>query len=69
MPKDNIDRAIKRGTGEIAAEKLEEVLFEAYGPGGIALIIEGITDNKNRTLGEIKQILNQNNGSWPIPAQ
>ena len=62
MPKDNIDRAIKRGTGEIAAEKLEEVLFEAYGPGGIALIIEGITDNKNRTLGEIKQILNQNNG-------
>ena len=62
MPKDNIDRAIKRGTGEIAAEKLEEVLFEAYGPGGIAIIIEGITDNKNRALGEIKQILNQNNG-------
>ena len=62
MPKGNIDRAIKRGTGEILAEKLEEVLFEAYGPGGIAVIIEGITDNKNRTLGEVKQILNQNNG-------
>lgn len=60
MPKDNIDRAIKRGTGEdVSAGNLEEVIFEAYGPGGIAVIIEGITDNKNRTLGEIKQILNQ----------
>lgn len=62
MPKENIERAIKRGAGEVSAEKLEEVLFEAYGPGGIALLIEGITDNKNRTLGEIKQILNQNGG-------
>lgn len=63
MPTENIERAIKRGTGELTAgEKLEEFLFEAYGPGGIAIIIEGITDNKNRTLGEIKQILNQNNG-------
>ncbi|PJA84290.1 MAG: YebC/PmpR family DNA-binding transcriptional regulator [Candidatus Nealsonbacteria bacterium CG_4_9_14_3_um_filter_37_13] len=62
MPRGNIDRAIKRGAGEIAAEKLEEVLFEAYGPGGIAIIIEGITDNKNRALGEIKQALNQNGG-------
>ena len=62
LPKDNIERAIKRGTGELAGEKLESVLFEAYGPGGIAIIIEGITDNKNRALGEIKQIFNQNNG-------
>lgn len=62
MPKENIERAIKRGTGELTGEKLEEVLFEAYGPGGIAIIIEGITDNKNRTFGEVKQILNQNNG-------
>ena len=62
LPKDNIERAIKRGTGELASEKLEEVIFEAYGPGRIAIIIEGITDNKNRTLSEIKQILNQNNG-------
>jgi len=62
MPNENIERAIKRATGEIPSEKLEEVLFEAYGPGGIAIVIEGITDNKNRTLGEIKQILNQNNG-------
>jgi YebC/PmpR family DNA-binding regulatory protein len=62
LPKENIERAIKRGAGETEGEKLEEVIFEAYGPGGIAIIIEGITDNKNRTLGEIKQILNQNNG-------
>jgi len=62
MPKDNIQRAIERGSGKIADEKLEQFVFEAYGPEGIAIIIEGITDNKNRTLGEIKQILNQNGG-------
>ena len=63
MPKDNIDRAIKKGTGELKEElKLEEVIYEAYGPGGTAIIIEGITDNKNRTLGEIKQILAQYGG-------
>lgn len=63
LPKENIERAIKRGTGEEADnEKLEEVCFEAFGPEGTAVIIEGITDNKNRTLGEIKQILNQYNG-------
>jgi len=61
MPADNIDRAIKKGTGQLPGEKLESVVFEAYGPGGIAIIIEGITDNKNRTVGEIKQILSQNN--------
>lgn len=62
MPKENIERAIKRGASELEGEKLEEVVFEAFGPGGIAIIIEGITDNKNRALGEIKQILAQNNG-------
>ena len=63
MPKENIERAIKRASGgELEEEKLEEVFFEAYGPGGIAIIIEGITDNKNRSLNEIKQILNQHNG-------
>ena len=62
MPKDNVERAIKRGTGELAGEKLEQVTFEAYGPEGIAIIIEGITNNKNRTLGEIKQTLSQHNG-------
>lgn len=53
---------IKKGTGELSGEKLEEVIYEAYGPERIAIIIEGITDNKNRSLGEIRQILNQNNG-------
>ena len=62
MPKENIERAIKRGTGELAGENLEEVSYEAFGPGGIALIINGVTDNANRTLGEIKVILNQKNG-------
>ncbi len=62
MPADNIERAIKKGTGEIEGEVLERVVFEAYGPGEVAFIIEGITDNKNRFLGEIKQILNKNNG-------
>lgn len=62
MPKENIERAIKKGTGELAGEILEEVSFEGFGPGGIAIIIDGITDNKNRTLGEIKTILNTNNG-------
>ncbi|PJE69492.1 MAG: YebC/PmpR family DNA-binding transcriptional regulator [Candidatus Staskawiczbacteria bacterium CG10_big_fil_rev_8_21_14_0_10_38_10] len=62
MPKENIERAIKKGSGEAGEEHLEEVIYEAFGPGGVALIIEGITDNKNRTLGEIKQILSQNGG-------
>jgi YebC/PmpR family DNA-binding regulatory protein len=59
MPKENIERAIKRGTGETQAEQMEEFIYEAYGPGGIALMVEGITDNKNRAISDIKQILNQ----------
>lgn len=62
MPKDNIERAIKKGTGEIEGVKMEEVIYEAYGPAGIAIIIEGITDNKNRTLSEVKHILSKFNG-------
>lgn len=62
MPKDNIERAIKKGTGELAGENLEGVSFEGFGPGGIALIIDGITDNTKRTLGEVKNILNNNQG-------
>jgi YebC/PmpR family DNA-binding regulatory protein len=62
LPKENIERAIKRGVGELEEVKLESILLEAYGPGGIAIIIEGVTDNKNRALGEIKEILSQNNG-------
>lgn len=62
MPKENIERAIKKGTGELTGERLEQFVFEAYGPEKTAVIIEGITDNKNRSLSEIKQILNQYNG-------
>jgi YebC/PmpR family DNA-binding regulatory protein len=62
MPALNVERAIKRGSGEMEGEKLEEVVFEACGPGNIAIIIEGITDNKNRTVSEIKQTFNQHNG-------
>lgn len=62
MPKENIERAIKRGTGEIEGVHFENVLLEAYGPGGVAIIIEGITDNKNRTISAIKQILSKHNG-------
>lgn len=62
MPKDNIERAIQNASGAGGGENLEEVSFEAYGPGGIAIIIEGITDNTNRALGDIKQILNQHGG-------
>lgn len=62
MPKENIERAIKKGTGELAGEALEVVSYEAFGPAGVAMIIEGITDNPNRTLGEVRSTLNQNGG-------
>jgi len=62
MPKENIERAISRMSGESSTESLEEVVFEGFGPGGIAVMVEGITDNKNRTIGEVKQIFNQNQG-------
>ena len=62
MPKDKIEKSIKKGAGELEGGKMEQVTFEAYGPNNIALIIEGITDNKNRALGEVKKILSQYNG-------
>lgn len=62
MPKENVERAIKKGTGELEGESLEEFIFEGYGPAGTAVIIEGITDNKNRALGDIKNILADNHG-------
>jgi len=57
MPKNNIERAIKKGTGELEGESLEQVSYEGLGPEGVSLIIEGITDNTNRTLSEVKQAL------------
>lgn len=64
LPKENIDRAIKRGTGEIAGAALEEAAYGAFGPGGIAILIVAITDNKNRTLAEIKKILAEHNAKF-----
>lgn len=57
MPKDNIERAIQRGLGKTDGTKIEELTLEGYGPGGVALIIETITDNKNRTVPEIRHLL------------
>ncbi len=62
VPKENIERAIKRGAGEGEEGVLENFSFECYGPENTAIIIEGSTDNKNRTLGEIKEVLKANNG-------
>jgi len=60
MPADNIERAIKKGAGKLEGAQLENVRYEAYGPGGTAIVIEGITDNKNRTTQEIKHLLSKN---------
>jgi YebC/PmpR family DNA-binding regulatory protein len=62
MPKDNIERAIKRGTGEIAGGEVEEVLYEGYGPGGAAILCEIMTDNRNRTAPEIRKIFDSHGG-------
>lgn len=64
MPKDNIDRAIKRGTGELNdGISMEEGLYEAFGPNGVAILIKVVTDNKNRTVSDIKHILSENGGN------
>jgi YebC/PmpR family DNA-binding regulatory protein len=63
MPADNIKKAIQRGTGELPGVTYEEVTYEGYGPGGAALIIECMTDNKNRTVGEIRHTLEKHNGN------
>lgn len=64
MPSDNIDRAIKKGTGELPGVTYEEVIYEAYGPGGVGLIIETLTDNKNRTIGEVRSTIERRNGHF-----
>jgi YebC/PmpR family DNA-binding regulatory protein len=63
LPKDKIETAIKKGTGEIGAENIEEVFYEGYGPGGVALLIDVATDNRNRTVAEVRHILAKNSGS------
>jgi len=67
MPQENIIRAIKKGTGELEGVTYEEMSYEGYGPNGIAIFIEVITDNKNRTVSELRHILNKNNGNLAEP--
>ncbi|MFH1853710.1 MAG: YebC/PmpR family DNA-binding transcriptional regulator [Candidatus Omnitrophota bacterium] len=63
MPADNIDRAIKKGTGELEGVSYEEFTIEGYGPGGVAIMVELLTDNKNRTTADIRSIFSKKNGS------
>ena len=63
VPSDNIQRAIKKGAGELEGVNFEDVVYEGYGPGGAALLIEAVTDNRNRTTSEIRHLLQRNNGS------
>jgi YebC/PmpR family DNA-binding regulatory protein len=63
MPKDNIDRAIKKGTGELPGVSYEEATFEGYGPGGVAILVEILTDNRKRTVADIRHIFSKNAGN------
>lgn len=63
IPNENITRAIQRGTGELGGSSYEEITYEGYGPGGVAVMIESMTDNRNRTAGEIRHIFSRNGGS------
>src|SRR5438034_279202 len=62
IPNDTIKRSVQKGTGELAAESYEELIYEVYGPGGTAVVVEILTDNRNRTAGEIRKLLEKNNG-------
>ena len=63
MPKDNIERAIKRGTGELAGGTVEEVIYEGYGPNGVAIMCDILTDNRNRTAPELRKLFEVNGGN------
>lgn len=63
MPADNIKRAIQRGTGELEGVSYEEITYEGYGPGGVAIIVEVLTDNKNRAVSEIRHAFSKNGGN------
>jgi YebC/PmpR family DNA-binding regulatory protein len=62
MPKDNIERAVKRGTGDLEGLTFEEIVYEGYGPGGVAILVDVLTDNRNRTAGEIRKIFERSGG-------
>lgn len=67
MPNDNINRAIKKGTGELGGEQYEELQFEGYGPSGVAIIVEALTDNKNRTASFVRSVFDKNGGNLGTP--
>lgn len=67
MPNENIERAIKKGTGELGAQTVEEMVYEGYAPGGVALIVEAATDNKNRTAADMRLIFTKNHGNLGGP--
>jgi YebC/PmpR family DNA-binding regulatory protein len=67
MPRDNIDRAIKKGTGELEGEELQELTYEGYGPGGAGIVIQALTDNSNRTSPEVRSILEKRGGTLGKP--
>ena len=63
MPNDNIARAIKRGSGELGGADYEEIMYEGYGPGGVAILLDATTDNRNRTAGEMRHLFDKNGGN------
>jgi YebC/PmpR family DNA-binding regulatory protein len=63
MPKENIERAIKRGTGELEGSELLEMMYEVYGPNGIGILVETVTDNKNRAVADLRHVVNKNGGN------
>jgi YebC/PmpR family DNA-binding regulatory protein len=63
VPGDTIERAIKKGTGELEGESYEEVIYEGYGPGGVAILVEGMTDNRNRTASEVRHLFTRHGGN------
>lgn len=67
MPKENIERAIKKGTGELEGVSYEETSYEGYGPGGVAVLIECLTDNKNRTVADVKHLFERHGGNLGEP--
>ena len=63
MPKDNIEKAVKKGAGDLDGEQLVEILYEGYGPGGVAVLVEALTENRNRTAGEVRNLFDANGGN------
>jgi YebC/PmpR family DNA-binding regulatory protein len=63
MPNDNIERAIQRGTGQLEGEQLEEVMYEGYGPGGVGMLVQAVTSNRNRAAGELRHVFSKNGGN------